>query len=336
MATPHRRLPFQRTPRTALYKILGFGTVFLLVTGRRKPQKYMNFDCIGIKRLLLVIWLILAGHKNAWAIPICEGILKDGTMWVQSVVKNANSLKDEGRDFELKINNSVATIKDLEIGHAEVIKVDRKLGEGAFSSLVAKVETGQGVKALKIYEDTKLQDIAPTFVIQNALAKKHMAPAITGFLSANEVAILIQRNPQMKNMLEGRPAGFGILMDYVEPNIDPPRGTPELEAQISEIESEMSRLRVVPAIDLDFVIDENNKLVLIDFDCYYHVAPNGTVFGLKTSRQKMSIKYLLKNSEYQYRIDNFGLDNLDWFYIDGTGNYSVRLSRTRKQIGLNP
>lgn len=298
----------------------------------------MNSDRIRPRHMWGVFCLLLLGAVDVRAGDPCARLIRDGVVSVESMVKHVRHMKAGDLNFEKQLRNSYAEIKKLEVSYKAVTKVGPRLGDGAFASLVVRVNTDQGVKALKIYEYSSLRRVAATLVIQNALAKINRAPAITGYLSSKEIAKLIKEHPQIHAMLRGRSAKIGVLMDYVEGGQNPyvsglGTTTPYAEAQILEIESEMSRLRILPALDLQFVIDRSGRMILIDFDGYDAVDSGGTVYGL--GHEKRAIEDFLFESEYEERF-GFGLDNLDWFYIDESGNYFARLSRTRGKFGLRP
>lgn len=292
-------------------------------------------------QLIATFCLILAGQTPAKANVVCSMYFKlyDGEISAHSVEENAVHLSKENVDveFQNKIENSLATIQELEVPYQSITKIGQRLGDGAFASVVVSVHTNQGLKALKIYDSSRLSYLTSTFVIQNALAKINRAPAITGYLSKKQLSKLILQYPQIKNMLQGRGASFGILMDYIDIAKDhysnDLASTPNRESQTVEIENEMMRLRIMPAGDLQFAVTPNGRLMLVDFDGYNHLNSNGSVYGLGLGKNSLAMH--LFESEYEYKIGAELLKS-NWFYITEGGDFIVRLSKMRSELHLNP
>lgn len=243
-----------------------------------------------------------------------------------------------------EISNAVYTLKSLERSSSEITSIAKSHRTGAFTSGAFEVETVRGPKFLKIYADTTVEQSAYTQVLQNALARKGMAPAIYGYLSHSEIQRLMARFPDLRKALEGDPTSFAVLMDRIEPiaSVDkgklqgtlPSTWTKErLKERVGEFEKVMSGLRIIPPLDIQAMIDRDGRFLLFDFDGYGHVTMDQKVFAYESPVGQMSHATFTR-SYYGDDITWSKGDLMDRFRLDAKGAFHAELFKLRRILGL--
>lgn len=250
------------------------------------------------------------------------------------------------KQLDLEIQSAAKVIHAMKIDKNSVLDFVQAHEGGAFASGAVDIQTPDGVRFLKIYEDSALKEMAPSLVIQNAMARAGIAPAIVGYLPPKEVRAILRAHPEIKVSLEGRPSGFGVLMESLEiieevgrttKDRIPKGWTPErLEARVSEIEKQMQNLRIIPPQDLQAAFLKDGRLMLYDFDVYLHVTGDGYVVNHEFGGGLVQLGRYLASEEYQDIIRISRSAPRDRLVIDPDGKFRVRLSRFRSNLGLSP
>lgn len=269
-------------------------------------------------------WLVIYFSPVAFSAPRCE-VLFDNRHPSQ---------------FETQILNSWPAIKKLRLQAQDILSIEKRLSTGgAYASGILRVRTAEGVFALKVFNEGYLaRRIGPTLLIQNALADRGLAPRVHGLLTAKEVEALAHKFPQLDILMMGDDVSIAVLMDEVQvvshlnhssfdfiPNSwDQAR----LESRVREIESVFGELRIPPPEDLQLIFDQQDRLLLLDFDRYVYFSKDQRVYGEFSPAGEMSV------GEYAPLFSN--LRHQPEFQITEEGDFKVNLRRLRKTLGLSP
>lgn len=261
------------------------------------------------------------------------------------LVRSAKVTEQDVLRLRREIKQPVKTIKNLAVSSETIRTIVKTHEGGAFALIAVEVETDQGLKFLKIYDDSKLRSSAYTQVIQNAMARKGMAPMIGGYLAPEQVKNLIARFPALAKSiaLDERATSFGILMDPIDvvANISKHRTgaipaewtKTKLEKRVREFEDAMSDLRIIPAGDLQAAIDREGHFLLYDFDGYGHVTNGHQVFSTESQQGQRSYDDFMERT-YRHDLEWAEQEPSDIFRIDGENRFNVRLSGLRNALGL--
>lgn len=241
--------------------------------------------------------------------------------------------------FETEIVQSDVAIKDLKLKSESILEVQSRLHTGgAFASGILRVRTKDGIFVLKVLQDgNPLREFAPSILIQNELARRGLAPKVQGDLNSVSVSRLLEKMPSTRAMFQDPEVSFGILMDEVPivahvtaGGVDfiPKSWTRErLEERIREIEDALSELRIPEPEDLQLVFTRDDRLLLLDFDTYFHFKKDGFVIGPFLGGAVSISRYLSDQNPSSFRSGETALQ--------ANGALKVRLQRIRRRLGLS-
>lgn len=286
------------------------------------PMMCKKLPC-ALQVILLVMTLTSVSPMALASAPHC------GSLFVS---------KPESR-FETDIVDAMSAAKRLRISADEIINIEGRLGTGgAYASAILKVRTLQGEFALKVYSESYVvRELAPSIVIQNALAKKGLAPAVHGILSAKEVRKLINKFPQSQKLIQDPDVAFAVLMDRVdvishvsEGSVDYiPEGwsREKINQRISLMESAFSELRLAIPEDLQMVFDRHGNLLLLDFDTYAHLSKNGHAYGQFSADGERT------NEDYMGAVLSKKNQMGQWTLLP-TGQLKISFKKIRTRLGI--
>lgn len=280
---------------------------------------------IGFLKTLLVMMLLTAVNPS-WAQPagMCSQILLESTP----------------SRFETDILDSMSAAKMLRLKASDILDISSRVHTGgAYASAILKVRTAQGPFVLKVFsEGYVVRELAPSVVIQNALAERGLAPAVRGILSSKETQALLEKFPQTQKLIQDSDSSFAVLMDPLEVvsqvtpgHVDfiPAHWTKEkLSARIAEMEKAFADLRLAIPEDLQLVFDRQGRLFLLDFDTYAHMGKDGRAYGQFSSDGSMSIPEYLKTVMTERNQSG-------QFRIKPDGSILVYFKHLRQRLGLN-
>jgi hypothetical protein len=242
--------------------------------------------------------------------------------------------------FEADIVHSDVATKDLKLKSESILEVQSRLHTGgAFASGILRVRTKDGIFALKILQEgNPLREFAPSILIQNELARRGLAPRVQGVLNSVSVSRLLEKIPSTRSLFQDPEVSFGILMDEVPivshltaggTDFIPKSWTQaRLEQKIREIEDALSELRIPEPEDLQLVFTRDDRLLLLDFDTYFHFTKDGYVIGPFLGGAVSISRYLSDQKPSSFHNGETTLLR--------NGDLKVRLQRIRSRLGLPP
>ncbi|NUN05644.1 MAG: hypothetical protein HUU57_07770 [Bdellovibrio sp.] len=277
-----------------------------------------------LKALLLVMLLTAVNLSSAQAAGMCSQVL----------------LESAPSRFETDILDSMSAAKMLRLKASDILEVSSRVHSGgAYASGILKVRTAQGVFVLKVFSEGYIvRELAPSIVIQNALAERGLAPAVRGILSSKEMQELLVKFPQTQKLLQDPDISFAVLMDPLDVvshvtagHVDhiPAHWTKEkLVARIAEMEKAFADLRLAIPEDLQLVFDRRGGLFLLDFDTYAHMGKDGRAYGQFSSDGTMSGPEYLKSVMTER-------NQTGQFRLKSDGSVQVHFKQLRQRLGLN-
>ncbi len=283
-----------------------------------------NITPLAIYLFVLNIFYSAVGHTGPSVGVRCTGVYASTSL----------------SQFETDILRSQEAIKNLKLKSENIKSVYGRLHTGGvFAAGILRVQTTNGNFVLKVLQEgNPLSEFAPSIVIQNELARRGLAPQVHGVLNSVSISKLLEKIPSTRSLLQEQDVSFGVLMDEIPivshitaGHVDfiPKTWSKErLEQRIREIENALSELRIPGPEDLQLVFTRDDRLLLLDFDTYFHFTKNGLVIGPFLGGAVSISRYI---SDYQPVSFRDGETT-----IQTNGELRVRLQRIRGKLGLPP
>jgi hypothetical protein len=181
-------------------------------------------------------------------------------------------------------------IKGMAVSPESVTAVVSSCPGGCFAKGAFIVQTQQGRKFLKLYTFASPHEMAAALAVQVHLAKRELAPGLTGVIQPHDISKLLERQPLLAKPFDGDHPTFGVLMDEVPDfwtiqrlESPPPEfrnwDLDKIERQLDKIDLALKEGRILAAADMQIAVTKQGDVAVIDFDLYHLVSEDGQVLG---------------------------------------------------------